>query len=81
MTTMRIEREEQDHDRERRALRERDRVLRVPRDLPRAERVDPVVDLLADLDLLEPVVVEPRLEAVDVHLGGGLPGRRVLIVT
>ena len=34
---------------------------------PVAERVDPLVDLLADLDALEAVVVEPDLQPVDVH--------------
>ena len=73
---MRIDREQQEDERERRALRERDRVLRVAGDLARAERVEPVVHLLADLDLLETVVVEPRLEAVDVQLGGRLTRSR-----
>ena len=71
------QREEQEHERDRRALRELDPVLDVARDVARTQRVDPVVDLLAHLDPLEPVVVEPRLEAVDVALGVGL-ARRVL---
>ncbi len=81
MTTIRITREEQEDDRERRALGERDRVLGVARDLAGAQRVEPVVDLLADPDLLEPVVVEPQLQAVDVLLGGGLPRRPCSSVT
>ena len=68
------EREEQEHDRDRGPLGELDRVLRVAGDLARAQRVDPLVHLLADLDPLEPVVVEPGLEPVDVDLGGRLPG-------
>ena len=65
-------REHEEHEREGGSLRERDRVLRVAGDLAGAEPVEPVVHLLADLDLLEAVVVEPRLEPVDVELGGGL---------
>ena len=72
MTTMRITENRRGRRRERRALGERDRVLRVAGDLARAQPVQPVVDLLAHLDLLEPVVVEPRLQAVDVQLGRGL---------
>ncbi len=73
---IRIDREHEEHERERRSLGERDRVLRVAGDLAGAEPVQPLVDLLADLDLLEAVVVEPRLEPVDVELRGGLTARR-----
>ena len=70
------QREHEEDERERGALRERDRVLGVAGDLAGAQRVEPVVHLLADLDLLEAVVVEPRLEAVDVQLRGRLARSR-----
>ena len=60
------QREEEQHRREGGALGELDRLLCVSRDLARTKPVDPFVHLLADLDAVEPVVVEPRLEAVDV---------------
>ena len=72
-------REEQQHDRDRRALGELDPFLRVAGDVPGAERVDPFVHLLAHLNALEPVVVEPRLEPVDVPLRLGLAGSGVLV--
>src|SRR5262249_58201981 len=43
--------------------------------LARAQRIDPVVALLADLDPLEAVVVEQGLQPVDVLLGLGLARR------
>ena len=67
--------EERHDDRERGALGERERVLRVLRDLARAEVVGPVGRLLLDLDALEAVRVEPVLEPVDVLLGAGLASR------
>ena len=72
-------REEQQHDRDRRALGELDPFLHVAGDVPGAERVDPLVHLLAHLNALEPVVVEPCLQPVDVPLRLGLAGRRVLV--
>ena len=65
--------EERHDDRECSALRERDGVLRVLGDLTCPEVVDPVGRLLLDLDPLEPVAVEPGLEAIDVLLGSGVP--------
>ena len=65
--------EERHDDRRRGSLGERDGVLRVGRDLARAEVVDPVRRLLLDLDALEAVRVEPVLEPVDVLLGPRLP--------
>ena len=67
--------EERHHDRERRSLRERERVLRVLGDLPRAEVVGPVGGLLLDLDPLAVMRVEPVLEPVDVLLGSRLAAR------
>ena len=64
--------EERHDDRERRSLGERDRVLRVLRDLAGAEVVGPVGRLLLDPDALQAVGVEPVLEPVDVLLGAGL---------
>ncbi len=73
------QREHQQDERERGALGELDRVLRVPRDLARAQRVEPLVHLLTNLDLLEPVVVEPRLEAVEIDLRCRLPATLDLV--
>ena len=53
------DREEEEDHRERRALRERDRVLHVARDVAGADRLGEVVELLLDPDSLEAVVVEP----------------------
>ena len=78
---MRIDREEEEDHRERRALRERDRVLHVARDVTGADRLGQVVELLLDPDPLEPVVVEPGLETVDVELDAGLARRRSSSVT
>ena len=68
--------EQRHDDRERRSLGERDRILRVLRDLAGAEVVGPVGRLLLDPDALQAVGVEPVLEPVDVLLGPGLAARR-----
>ena len=70
-------REEQQQHRDRGALGELDSVLHVSGDLAGPERVDPLVDLLANLNALEAVIVEPDLEPVDVQLRRCLTGRRV----
>jgi hypothetical protein len=73
------EREEEEDDLERRPARERKRIARIPRELSRRERVDPVVGLLSDLHRLEPVIVQPRLQPVDVVLGRREAGASVLL--
>ena len=67
-------REEQEDERERRSLREPDRVLRVARDLAGTQPVEPLVDLLRAPNVLETVVVEPDLQAVEIDLCRRLPG-------
>jgi len=62
-------------------LRELDPLLRVARDLAGAEPVDPLGDLLPNLDPLEPVVVEPALETVDVLLRAVRPVLGSSVVT
>ena len=74
------QREEEEDHRERRALRERRaRPARSRRSRRPTSDVDPVVDLLLDLDVLEPVVVEPGLQPVDVLLRPGHAGASVLL--
>ena len=73
------EREEEEDDLERRAARERERVARIPRELSRRQRVDPLVRLLANLHRLEPVIVQQRLQPIDVVLGRRQAGASVLL--
>ena len=70
--------EQQLHRPDRRALDEVDHPRRVFLDVLRADVVDGVVELLADLDSAQSVVVEPDLQAVDVALGMSLRRLSVL---
>ena len=70
------EAEEEREDAERRALGPVDRRPRRALDV---EVPEERAALLLDLDPPEAVVVEPDLEAVDVPLGGGVPGLSVLV--
>ena len=65
------DREQEDDRAHRGPLGELHRVVDVPGDLSRARIVQEVVELLLDLDPLEPMAVEPVLETVDVLLGSG----------
>src|SRR5919198_550586 len=71
-------REEELEDRDRSALRPRDRLRRVLLHVFRPDVVEEVLALLADLDLLQVVAVEPELEPVEVALGVRLAALSVL---
>ena len=73
------EAEQELHRSDRRALDEVDHPRRVLLDVLRLDAVHEVVELLADLDPPQPVVVQKDLEAVDVALGVRLRRLSVLV--